>query len=144
MSEQAVIDPLRFARTGESLAGTVDLVGLPRLQDRLAKAEGAARYRLTGQGPENRKPSLHLQVEVELHLVCQRCLEPYPFRLEMDATLLLARTEAELAAWEEADPWCEGLVAEPQLDVLALVEDEILLGLPMVPRHPAGECPERA
>jgi uncharacterized protein len=144
MSAQAVIDPLRFAKTGETLVGAVDLASLPRLQDRLAKAEGQARYRLTGQGSETRKPSLHLQVEAELHLVCQRCLEPYPFRLEMDATLLLARNEAELAAWEEADPLCEGLVAEAQLDVLALVEDEILLGLPMVPKHPEGECPERA
>lgn len=144
MSAQAVIDPLRFAKVGETLVGTVDLASLPRLQDRLAKIEGEARYRLAGQGSETRRLSLHLQVEVDLPLVCQRCLEPYPFRLEVDTTLVLARNEAELAAWEEADPLCEGLVAEPHLDVLALVEDEILLGLPMVPRHPEGECPERA
>jgi uncharacterized protein len=144
MSAQAVIDPLRFAKAGENLAGTVDLASLPRLQDRLAKAEGVARYRLIGQGSQTRRLSLYLQVEAELPLVCQRCLGPYRFRLEVDTTLLLARNEAELAAWEEADPLCEGLVAEPHLDVLTLVEDEILLGLPMVPRHPEGECPERA
>ncbi|NWG87077.1 MAG: DUF177 domain-containing protein [Hydrogenophilaceae bacterium] len=144
MSAQAVIDPLRFAKSGESLAGTVDLASLPRLRDRLARSEGEARYRLTGQGSETRRPSLHLQVQVELPLACQRCLEPYLFRLEVDTTLLLARNEAELAAWEEADSLCEGLVAEPHLNVLDLVEDEILLGLPMVPRHPEGECPVRA
>ena len=142
MSEQAVIDPLRFARDGESLERSVAVASMPRLHDRLANADGEIRYRLAGQGGGAAKRlALRLRIEGGLSLTCQRCLEGYAFRLDVDETLLLARSEAELAAWEDADPLCEGLVAEPQLDVLGLVEDAILLALPMVPRHPEGECP---
>lgn len=144
MSEQAVIDPLRFARDGGSQDRIVAVSEMPRLHDRLAGTEGEIRYRLAGQGGGSGKRfALRLQVEGDLQLSCQRCLEVYAFRLDVDETLLLARNEAELAAWEDADPDCEGLVAEPQLDVLGLVEDTILLALPMVPRHPEGGCPAK-
>lgn len=142
MSEQAVIDPLRFARDGESQERSVAVANMPRLHDRLASAEGEIRFRLAGRsGGAGKRPALYLRIDGELSLPCQRCLEGFAFPLSVDETLLLARSEAELAAWEDADPLCEGLVAESQMDVLGLVEDTILLALPMVPRHPEGECP---
>ncbi len=139
MSAQTVIDPLRFARAGESLAGALSVAELIRLADRLSEAEGEARYRVSGQVRDGR-PALGLRVEADLKLTCQRCLEPFVYPLRTEATLLLARDEAQLARWEEADPLCDGVVAEPQMDIAALVEDEILLGLPVAPRHPDGAC----
>lgn len=139
MSAQTVIDPLRFARAGESLAGMLDVAELARLADRLSEAEGDVRYRLTGQVRDG-KPSLSLRVEADLKLSCQRCLESFVYPLRTDATLLLAKNEAQLALWEEADPLCDGVVAEPHMDIAALVEDEILLALPVAPRHPDGDC----
>lgn len=142
MSEQVVIDPLRFAREGESLERKIAVANLDRLHDRLAGTDGEIRYRLAGLGGGAAKRSaLRLQIEGEFSLICQRCLERLAFPLSVDETLLLARNEAELAAWEDADPTCEGLVAEAQMDVQGLVEDAILLALPMVPKHPEGECP---
>lgn len=141
MSEQAVIDPLHFARDSGRIEGSIAVASMPRLHDRLASTDGEIGYRLVGHGGgAGKRPALHLQIEGGLSLICQRCLEGFTFRLNVDETLLLARNENELAAWEDADPLCEGLVAEPQLDVLGLVEDAILLALPMVPKHPEGEC----
>ena len=140
MSAQVVIDPLRFARSGESLSGALSAVDLPRLADRLAGAIGDVRFSLVGQSDVTSRPSLRLRVEAEVPLTCQRCLEPFEYALRADVTLLLARNEAELARWEEQDPLCDGLVAEANMDIKALVEDELLLGLPVAPRHAEGDC----
>ena len=140
MSAQMVIDPLRFARAGESLSGMLIVAELSRLADRLSETDGEVYYRLTGQVREGGKPSLALRVEADLKLTCQRCLESFVYPLRTDATLLLAKNEAQLALWEAADPLCDGVVAEPHMDIAALVEDEILLSLPVAPRHPDGDC----
>jgi uncharacterized protein len=64
----------------------------------------------------------------------------YPELLELDSVLPVARNEAELQRWEALDPLLDALVADPALDLAALVEDEILLGIPLVPMHPDGDC----
>jgi uncharacterized metal-binding protein YceD (DUF177 family) len=48
----------------------------------------------------------------------------------LDTVLPVARNEAELLRWEALDPLLDALVADPQLDLAVLVEDEILLSLP--------------
>jgi uncharacterized protein len=81
-----------------------------------------------------------LEISALVWLTCQRCLELYSEKVELSSVLPIAKDESELARWESEDPLVDALVAEPRLDVATLVEDEILLGLPVVPRHPEGEC----
>ncbi len=64
----------------------------------------------------------------------------YAELLELDSVLPVARNEAELLRWEALDPLLDALVADPALDLAALVEDEILLGIPLVPMHAEGDC----
>ncbi len=64
----------------------------------------------------------------------------YPEALSLDSLLPVARNEAELERWERLDPLLDALVADPSLDLAALVEDEILLSLPPVPLHAEGQC----
>ena len=59
--------------------------------------------------------------------------------LDLQTDLLLAQNEKELASFDE-DESVEGILAEPDLDVLALIEDEVILSLPISPRHDEGEC----
>ena len=80
-----------------------------------------------------------------LTLVCQRCLGnmQWPFRLRR--RLYLAHGEDEVERLEaEAVPDAEVLVAGGVVDLAALVEDEVLLGLPLIPRHEEGQCPAGA
>lgn len=143
MSARQTIDSLQFARTGGQLSGELQaeecMTSMPRLRDILRQETASVRYRLTG-GVHNGRPVLHLQAWATLYLVCQGCLEPYDQALVMDRTYPIARDEAELARWERDDPLLEALQAEPRMSVLELVEDEILLSVPTVPHHPAGEC----
>ncbi len=139
MSARPEIHSLRFAESGGRLAGEFSLKELVRLHDVLASLDGALQWSLQG-GHEAGRPVLRLGVQGCLALVCQRCLGPCPFPLEVEAILPIARDEAELSRWEHDDPLLDGLVAEPHLDVRDLIEDEVLLSLPAIPRHPVGVC----
>ena len=135
------IDSLRFAQTGQNLTGEYPVLELDRLQDQLASSDGVVRYRLNGRMLSGR-PTLQISVEAELQMVCQRCLQSYAQPVHAESLIPLARNERELSRWEESDDdeLVDAQVADPRLDVRTLVEDEILLSLPIMPRHADGEC----
>jgi len=88
-----------------------------------------------GAGPERR---LHLQAAAQLRRECQRCLKPVTLALTIDRILRFVDDEAT-AATLDADSEEDVLVASRQFDLQALVEDELLLDMPLVPMH--GTCP---
>jgi uncharacterized protein len=139
MSARRPFDSLQFAKSGESLKGSLRVEELPRLSDSLRPDDVAVQYRLDGVLASGR-PALRLKVEAKVWLTCQLCMSLYPEMLSLDTVLPVARNEAELARWEALDPMLDALVADPGLDVAVLVEDEILLAIPLVPMHPEGEC----
>jgi uncharacterized protein len=139
MSARKPFDSLQFAKSGESLGGSLRFDELPRLHDSLRPDDVAVQYRISGVLFSGR-PALRLQIEATVWLVCQRCMVAYPEILTLDNVLPVARNEAELLRWEALDPLLDALVADPQLDLKVLVEDEILLSLPSVPLHPEGGC----
>jgi uncharacterized protein len=128
-----------FARAGEDQSGEFRLADLPRLSDLLVSDQGVVRYRVRG-GSEASRPVLKLDVDTTALLICQRCLTPYRQELCVARVFPIARDEAQLEFWERDDPLLDALIADPELDVLTLVEDEILLSLPVAPRHAEGEC----
>jgi uncharacterized protein len=139
MSARSAIDSLRFAESAGRLSGEYSLRELSRLHDVLASHDGVLRWWLEG-GRDAGRPVLRLGVSGSLTLLCQRCLGPLAFPVEVEATLPIARDEAELCRWEREDPLLDALVAEPHLDVRDLIEDEVLLSLPAIPKHPFGGC----
>ena len=75
-----------------------------------------------------------------LPVTCQRCLGAFAFPVAQRTRLLVAKSEAELAALDDSGEDEVVLGASP-LDALELVEDELLLSLPHAPRHEEGQCP---
>lgn len=136
---KTALDSLRFARSGGTVAGEYPVTEMPRLLDSLASGDGVVRYRIVGSMTSGR-PTMQLSVEAELRMVCQRCLEPCTQVVRGESIMPIARDERELARWESEDPLVDAQVADPRLDVRTLVEDEILLSLPIMPRHDEGEC----
>ncbi len=78
---------------------------------------------------------LRLQVNGVLPLACQRCLEAIHFELDVDSQLELISEDSELSQDELEDDTRDFLPVAGELDVAELVEDEILLALPVAPRH---------
>ncbi len=82
--------------------------------------------------------TIHLDGQVML--TCRRCLEGVPFDLEVDERIVMVRDEAELPELEEETAGIDVIVQPERLDVAALLEEEILLALPLAPAHPEGAC----
>jgi uncharacterized protein len=82
------------------------------------------------------------RVQACLRLTSQRCLEEVEIPVDAPIELaLIRRDEDALDLPEHLDPW---LVSEERLNPLDLVEDELLLAVPQVPRHPHGSCGPRS
>lgn len=138
MSEQARIDGLRFAREGARRSGELSVAGMPRLQDVLAEGIGTVQYCLAGAIDEQGRPTLDVSVRGTIPLVCQRCLERLDFELERATHLILVPDAAELPdVSQEALDW-ETIRASEVADIRDLVEQEVVLGLPLAPVHEQG------
>ena len=133
---QLVIDGFQFARGGDELRGTLALSELPRLADMGVAASPGFDFAVCGGQNERGKPVLRIRASGPAAMTCQRCLGPVDVRLDASAVLELAESEA---AVEAADDEVDRVVGSPAMDVGALVEDELMLALPMVPRHEACE-----
>jgi len=86
---------------------------------------------------------LRLEINGMLHLQCQRCLGLLEYPLRMVNTLLLVGENEALPAEADEPNAPDCIMAEAEMDVRALIEEEILLGLPLSPRHPDGACRTR-
>lgn len=135
MSQQLTIDSFAFARDGRVLEGALAVSDLERLHDLVTEISGEVRYRLQGFKGERGQSQLRLTVTGELPLTCQRCLEAIRFDIEVESVLELVPEGAEMSQDELEDDTRDFLPVAGSLDVVELVEDEILLVLPVAPRH---------
>ncbi len=135
MSRRVLIDSQVFGFEGGSLQGEVPVATLARLADLLVDSTGSLAYRLEGGMGSRDRSQLRLQVDGVLSLCCQRCLEPLTYSLQLRSLFEFVANDIELTQEELEDDSRDFLPAEKELDVLALIEDEILLALPTVPRH---------
>lgn len=146
MSHQPVIDGLEFAKAGARLQGAWPVAELKRLRDALRSDAGTLHYDLRGVPEHQGRPALRLKVDATLTLVCQRCLGALEFPLHIETWLLLAATQAEIDAEPLVAEGPESIVAGKDMPVQVLVEDEVLLAIPIAPRHEAcaGEAKDGA
>lgn len=140
MSAQTVIDSLEFAHAGQELRGSLPVARLARVKDDLLDPVGEVRFILRGGRDEERRPILQVEISGSLHLQCQRCLGMLEYPLRVCNTLLLMHPGAAVGASADDPEAPDCIEAGAQLDVIALIEDEILLSLPFAPRHAEGSC----
>lgn len=141
MSQRIVIDSLAFAREAGSLQGELPIAGLTRVLDLLANPASRVAYQLSGQLDYRGKPQLVLQLEGVLSVRCQRCLEGLDYPVNVHSLLKLIGSEEELTQEEMEDDTKDFLVAQKEFDVVALIEDELILDLPPAPRHESCALP---
>jgi uncharacterized protein len=139
-----IIDAFEFCRQREERSGELALTDLPRLAAELTDSSGTLAYSLAGGIDKEGHPQIALRVSGPVHLRCQRCLNPFRFDIASDSMLLLASDEATADALETKleDEDVDVVVGSRTMDVLALIEDEALLALPVSPRHEV--CPDQS
>jgi uncharacterized protein len=136
-----VVDSLGFARDGGCLEGTIQISALSRLADVVTDDSGSLSWRVVGERQADGKSYLHLTVIGELQLRCQRCLEPMAWRLHAEGSLQLVSSGKVLPDEDLIEEVADPIVAEKEMALLPLVEDEVLLALPIAPRHEACALP---
>jgi uncharacterized protein len=141
------LDVTSFAREAGALAGISPLADFPRLAQETAsqaiaadapvvidwQAQGEMR-RDAGLGDGVVRPALHLRARTRLPLVCQRCLQPAWTEIAVDRHFLFASDEAQAVQLDERAQ-DDVLTEAEDFDLLSLIEDELLLALPLAPRH---------
>jgi uncharacterized protein len=132
-----IADVFRFAAGGGVLEGKAPVARLVRLSDQLFADEGVVCWRLSGSLDAEGKPRLALVVSGRLVLRCQRCLEGLDWELALEAALLPVRARQGFPEDDLENDEVDAFEVEGdgEFDVLSLVEDEIILALPIAPRH---------
>jgi uncharacterized protein len=136
-------DPSEFCRKKQQREGRVKVADLKRLSAVCAGKSGELHWTVTGGMSLSGHPLLDLTVKVRIDLICQRCLEVFSLELDSRAAVILAGGEEEAdeieGALDDDDP-TEVIVGGEKIDLLVLIEDEVLLTMPLSPRHDI--CPD--
>jgi len=139
MLKQLVINAFKFSHAADSLSGSILPENFSRLRDSLADNVGRIDYQLSGDVDKHGRLVLRVAIHGMINLCCQRCLDKMPYPLSLESELILAKNEGELARYDE-DSLVDAIPASEELDAFALIEDEIILGLPFSPRHADITC----
>ncbi len=139
-----ILDITHAAQAKTTLQGQDALSNYERLlaesvgQDNNSAVQWTVRFDVRGN-PAG-EPSAWLRLTVDTYLVqtCQRCLQPTEVALHVDRAFRFVASEA-VAEQEDDDCDEDLLVSSRTFDLAALIEDEVLLELPLVPRHDV--CP---
>jgi uncharacterized protein len=132
------IDPIRMAETRRLLQGEVAVAEMSRLVEALQDSDGSVSVSLEFGIDEEGIRVMRGRVQAEVSLLCQRCLEPMRQHIDNEFALGLVRSETEA---DELPSYYEPLLLDGKpLFLRDVIEDELLLALPIVPRHATEAC----
>lgn len=125
----------------EAFAGSVPLAKLPRLAASLAESSGTLQVELQATRDDEGQDWLHGEIRGRLPLTCQRGLHIFDWHCDVALSLCLVETEAEEEKLQKDTE--SYLVEDDELPLRDLVEEEVLLALPMMPRCEDPDCVKR-
>ena len=130
------VDASRMVQARRSFQGKLPLASFGRLRASLAAYEGEADFDLEFGRDELGVAYLAVRVDADLPLTCQRTLEVYKQPVHVEQRLGLIHEESEEAA---LPPGYEPLlIADGGLNPAEVIEDELILALPVVPLKPGA------
>ncbi len=139
----STIDPVALAEKGAHLCGTLLLKALPRLAAACRNSAGEVEVDLEftrGEGGGDVRLMIGT-IRARVSLTCQRCLEELDYELRSEPHLVLLRPgQSE----DELPPEVDALTVDQPIVLSTLIEDELLLVMPMIPLHDLEHCPARA
>ena len=136
------VDAWRMVQARRSFQGSVALASMPRLKGSLCSTDGAVTYDIEFGRDELGVANVRVKADAGLPLMCQRSLEAFVLPVKVDATLGLIVSESEEAG---LPPGYEPLLLESdgKLHIADVIEDELILALPVVPLKPGVEPVEQ-
>jgi uncharacterized protein len=134
------IDPFKLAYNGVVLEGTMQLSEMPRLCGALTDSNGDVEVKIQFDIDELGIPFVSGQFKTTLSLLCERCMQPMPYAVDSKLLLALVKHESRIENLaEQYEPWL--IEGDDPVKLSELIEDELILALPIVPKHPEACLP---
>ena len=133
--------PWQLAQAQCSLQGKVPLALMSRLEHELLGEEEYAWVEWMFDHDGGNRYFARGRIQAHLRLPCQRCLQIVSIEIATQTQIGLMADESEIQQWsDQYEPW----IVKPTetASLWNLVEEELLLALPLVVRHSVGECPK--
>lgn len=136
------VDPRKLADRGTTLQGELLLADLKRLCDPLSDDVGTVQAKFVFERDERKSVVIHSFIDTEVKMVCQRCLELVTLPIHSECSYAVVKEGANTQSLPKGYDVLE--LGEDPLDLQSLIEEELLLALPIVPAHHPEECQQPA
>ncbi|MBU2863310.1 YceD family protein [Reinekea marina] len=133
------VNPYQLADRETNLEGVISGSRLERLADATAGEPSEAHATLRFFRDESNRRVIAGQVNGVAKVQCQRCLNAFGYKLSGEFQLALVYNE-EMSKGLPAHLDALLLLPDEAMDVADVIEEELLLCLPIHAKHPAGEC----
>jgi uncharacterized protein len=132
------IDPRKLALQAALLEGLVEGDELDRLSSSVSRVVSPCRASIQFEIDESGQPLAKGTASVEVELICQRCLDPFMMNLQANFSLQIIGSEDQIVnVAPDHEAW---VVVDRIVSPVRMIEDEILLALPIVNYHRVGDC----
>ena len=132
------VDPRKLADRAVTLEGELPFESFPRFSEQLAENVGVVRAKFVFGREERKAMVMHCELDAEVKMVCQRCLELVTLPIHSESTYAVVKEGANTQSVPQGYDVIE--LGEDPLDLLALIEEELLLALPIMPAHHPEKC----
>lgn len=138
-SNPEVFDPIALSRDKARLQGSFQAEDLQRLAAAVG-SDGQVAFDLRFDQNEDGNAYCHGKMRLNLHLMCQRCMQPFEYNDEISLEALFVASEgaAQVFYNQPQEIW---ITSGKSVQLTHFIEEEALLALPMIPKHPVEECP---
>ena len=134
------VDHRKLANQAGLIEGTLPIQCFHRLGEMLVVREGDVYLRLEFSKGDFGSTRVDGSVSTEVCTICQNCMQQFWRKISCDVALQIVADESKLERLTEDE---DAIVAPDKvISVAELIEDELILAMPMIPRHEEGQCPE--
>ena len=134
------VDHRKLANQAGLIEGSLPIQYFHRFGEMLVVREGDVYLRLEFSKGNFGGTKVSGSAVTEVRLICQSCMQQFSRQIACEIDLRLVSDDSKLERLPEID---DAIVAPDKvISVAELVEDELILAMPMIPRHKNGECPE--
>jgi len=128
-----IINNLDIAKSPSKISGNIPLDSCERLVDVVIESnDHTIQYEMQGLGSKYHLPSFNLAIEASLLTTCQRCLEPISISIKLSFDYVLIDFEPEPFEGDDELDWLE---VSREMNLTSLIEDELLMAMPLAPSH---------
>ena len=137
------IDAVKLVNTNQQLNAKIDSKNLTRLKSAVTQCSDFVECEIEFHQDESKHRLMTGSINSQVSMICQRCLEEVDFSIQSRFQIGLVFNDEQAAQLPRAYEPVE-LDSEGRLELWEVMEDEVLLALPILPTHAEGECEMKA